>query len=49
MIYVSEAGWACNHLGRAIYEMGRKGSAEAGIGFEAGQPPDSAKEDGGNV
>ena len=26
-IYVSEAGGACNHLGRAIYETGRKGSA----------------------
>ena len=26
-IYVSEAGWACNHLDRAIYETGRKGRA----------------------
>jgi hypothetical protein len=38
---------------RRLIELGRKDArkvlAEAGIGFEAGQPPDSAKEDGGNV
>ena len=48
IVFVSTPETACRPI-----ELGRKDArkvlAEAGIGFEAEQPPDSAKEDGGNV
>ena len=54
----SFGGWvgvfdASPETARRLIKLGRKDArkvlAEAGIGFEAGQPPDSAKEDGENV